>query len=193
MPAYPPSENDARAAEHQQAAAAAIDELRDHLQLIAGERAGLDAAENQAAIREQLFARLREAGDELVGVVDAEAHVLVVGRPLQRDQQQVGIVVHRAADELHLGPRLALEVENLLPPVAHVDHGLARVVLGDQLAVLRRDAEAEHARPGVADGEAHASRRRRSIVRQLHLLRADDAAFVLDVERDGLARRTRSG
>ena len=62
-----------------------------------------------------------------------------------------GIVLHGAADEADLGPRLALEVENLLAPIAHVDHRLARVVLGDELAVLRRDAEAEHARPGVVD------------------------------------------
>jgi hypothetical protein len=57
----------ARTAEHQQAAAAAIDELRDHLQLIAGQRGRFEAADDQRAIREQLFARLRKRRDQLVG------------------------------------------------------------------------------------------------------------------------------
>ena len=104
----------------------------------------------ERAIREQLLARLREPGDELVGIVDAQPDVLVVGRALQHDEQQVRIVLHGAADEAHLGARLALEVENLLRAIAHVDHRLARVVLGDQLAVLRRDPEAEHPRARIA-------------------------------------------
>ena len=83
----------ARAAEHQQPAAALLDEVRDHPQLVAGERAGLDAAENQAAVREQLLARLREAAEQLIGIVDAEAQVLVVGGALQRDQLQVLVVL----------------------------------------------------------------------------------------------------
>ena len=58
----------AAAAEHQQPAAAALDELGDHPKLIAGERARLDAAENQAAIGEQLVACLRKAAGKLVGV-----------------------------------------------------------------------------------------------------------------------------
>ena len=55
-----------RAAQHQQTAAAAVDEVRDHLQLIAREETGLDAADDEAAILEQLFAGLREAADDLV-------------------------------------------------------------------------------------------------------------------------------
>ena len=64
---------------------------------------------------------------------------------------QVVVFGDGAADELHLEARLAFEVEDLLLAIAHVDQRLARVVLGDQLAGLRRDAEAEHARPGLVD------------------------------------------
>ena len=55
-----------RAAEHEQPAAALVDEVGDDLELVARERGGFDAAENQAAILEQLLARRREAGRELV-------------------------------------------------------------------------------------------------------------------------------
>ncbi len=79
----------ARAAEHQQPAAAPLDELADHPQLIAGERASLDAAEDEAAIGEQLLARLRETGGELLrSSSTSEPQVLVVGRPLQRDDSR---------------------------------------------------------------------------------------------------------
>src|SRR3970282_190445 len=100
----------ARAAEHDQAAAALLDEVRDHAELIAGERARLDAAEDQAAIREQLFARLREAAEQVLGIVHVDPEVLVVGGALERDDLEVQIVGDGAADELHLEPRLALEV-----------------------------------------------------------------------------------
>src|SRR6185503_7634654 len=101
----------AGAAEHQQAAAAAIDEVRDHLQLIGAEGGRLDTAENQPLEREQLVARLREAAEQLVRRVHVETEELVVRRALQRDDLQVLVVGHGAADELHLRARLALEVE----------------------------------------------------------------------------------
>ena len=87
-----------RAAEHQQAAAAALDELRHHAQLIAGERAGLDAAENQAAVREQLVARLGKPAGELLGRVDQQPVELVVRRPQERDDLQVLVVVARRGE-----------------------------------------------------------------------------------------------
>ena len=148
----------ARPAEHQQAAAALVDELGQHGQLVAGEGRRLDAAEHQAAILEQLVARLREAADELLGVVDLEPQVLVVGGALQHHQLQLLVVGQRPAQELHLEARLALEVEDLLAPIAHVDEHVAGVVLGQQLAGLRRHAEGEDARPGLGGGEAHAHR-----------------------------------
>ncbi len=124
----------ARAAEHQQPAAAPVDELGQHGELVAREGRRLDAAEHEAAVLEELVARLREAADQLLGVVDLEPQVLVVGRALQHDELQLLVVGDRAPQELHLEARLALEVENLLAPVAHVDEHVARVVLGQQLA-----------------------------------------------------------
>ena len=120
----------ARPAEHQQPAAAPLDELADHAQLIAGERARFDAAENQAAVGEQLLARLRKAREQLLGIVDVEQpHVLVVRRALQRDDREVLVLVDRAPEELHLRPRLPFVVEHLLAAVGDVDERFARVVL----------------------------------------------------------------
>ena len=135
-----------RPAEHEQAAAALLDEVGNHAQLIAGEGAGLDAAENQPAVGKELLARLRESAEQVIGIVDAEAEVFVVGRPLQRHQPQVGVVLHGAADELQLEARLPFEIEDALGPVADVDQRLAHVVLRHHLAGTRRDLEAEDPR-----------------------------------------------
>ena len=62
------------------------------------------------------------------------------------DHQQVLVVGDGAAQELHLEARLALEVEDPLALVAHVDQRLAHVVLRDDLAFLRRHAELEQPR-----------------------------------------------
>ena len=59
---------------------------------------------------------------------------------------EVLVVVDRAPDELHLEARLAFVVEDLLAAVAHLDQRVARVVLRDLLALLRRDPEAEQPR-----------------------------------------------
>ena len=102
----------------------------------------------ERAIGEQLLARLRKAGDQLVGAIDAQPQVLVVGGADQAGDDDVVAFGNGAADELVFEARLAFEVENLLLAIAHVDQRFARVVLGDQLARLRRHAEAQHARPG---------------------------------------------
>ena len=70
------------------------------------------------AVREQLLARLRKAGGELVGVVDAEAQVLVVGGALQ-ERRRSRFLSSRdgAADEVDFEARLALEVQDLLAPI----------------------------------------------------------------------------
>ena len=176
------------AAEHQQSAAASFDELADHPQLIARERARFDAAEHQPAIGEELLARLREPGRELVWIVDLEeALVLVVGGPLQRHDREVLVVVDRAVQKRHLRPRLTFVVQDLLASIGNVDQGLAHVVLGHELTGTGRDSETEHPWTGIRRRESHPHRCRLAVLRQLHLLGADDAAFVLDVKRDGLA------
>ena len=119
--------------------------------------------------------------------------VLVLGRALQDDDLQVLVVLDRAADELHLEPRLAFEVEDLLAPVVHLDERVARVVLRDLLAVLRR-----HSGTGTAAAPASAAVKRTRTVadspsaRQRDVLRADDAAVVFDLQRHRLRRRSRS-
>ena len=176
-----------RPAQHQQSAAAALDELRHHAQLVASERAGFDAAENQSAVGEQLVARLGEAASELVRSVEHEPVVLVVGRAQQRHDLQVLVLFHCAMQELQLGTRLALEIEDLLGAVVDIDERLALVVLRHQFAGPRRNPEAEHARARIRCREAHAHGCRLAIDRQLHFLRPDNASFVFDVERDRLA------
>ena len=70
-----------RAAQHQQAAAAAIDEVGDHLQLIAGERRRPRCCRGSARGSEQLVARLRKAA-----------------RPLRRDRRRAaGTCCRRSA------------------------------------------------------------------------------------------------
>ena len=140
------------------------------------------------AVGEQLVARLGKRAGELLRRVEQEPVVLVVRRPQERDDLQVLVLVDGAVQELQLVARLAFEVQDLLGAIVDVDERLALVVLRDELAGPRRDPEPEHARAGIRRREAHAHRRRLAVDRQLHLLRPDDAAFVLDVERHRLAR-----
>jgi hypothetical protein len=100
---------------------------------------------------------------------------------------KVLVVAHGAADELHFPSRLAFEVENLLDAILHVHERIARVVLRDRLAFLRRHPEAEDARPGIRRREAHAHRRGLAVGGQRHLLRADDPAVAFHVEGNGRA------
>ena len=134
------------ASQHQQAAAALVREVGQHAELLGRERRRFDAAQDDRAIGEQLFARLREPADQFVRRRDVAPPVLVLGGALQDDDLHVLVVLDRAADELHLEPRLAFEVQDLFLPVAHLDERVARVVLGDLLAFLRRNLEAEEPR-----------------------------------------------
>ncbi len=178
-------------AEHQQAAAALVHEVGNHPELVGRERRGFDAAENQAAILEQLLARLREAAHHFIRRRHVAAEVFVLGGPLQQDDADVLVVLDGAQDELRFGARLALVIEHLLAPVAHFEQRVTRVVLRDFLAVLRRDAEAEQPRARFVRREPHACGQRLAVGRQRHLLGGDDAAAVFDVERHALARVAR--
>ena len=82
----------------------------------------------------------------LLGVGDAEAVILVLSRSLEDHQLDVLVVFHRPVDELHLEPRLALEVQHFLFAVADLDERVALVVGGDLLAFLRRDLESKQPR-----------------------------------------------
>src|SRR5690606_17354415 len=132
---------------------------------------------------EQLLPGLRETAHQLFRAVDGEAQVLVLRSALEYDELEVLILAHGAAQKADLVARLALEVQDLLALVAHVDERVLRVVLEDQLTILRRDAKAEAARTGVVRGEVHAHGRRLGAGRQLDFLRADDLAAILDEHR----------
>ena len=85
---------------------------------------------------------------------------------------------------------MSFEVQDLLALVAHLDERVARVVLRDLFAGLRRDAKPEHSRSGIRRLEARAHGRRFAVGRERDLLRADDVAVVFDLERNRLARIT---
>ena len=140
------------------------------------------------AIGEQLLAGLREPGGELdARRVDVEPQELVLGGALERDELEVLVVLDRLPRELHLEARLPFVIEDALLAVADVDLDVALVVLRDDLAGLRRDLQAEDARPGFGRRELHAHRDRIAVGRQPDGLRPDDPAAVFDVERHGLA------
>ena len=81
------------------------------------------------------------------------------------------IVGDRAADELHFEVRLAVEEQDLLLAVLHVEQHLAHVVLRDLLAVLRRNPETDRPRAGLVRREMHLHRRRLAVVGERHILR----------------------
>ena len=170
------------AAEHQQSAAAVVDEVRNHAELIGREVVRLDAAEDEAAVLKQLGAGAREAAGQIVRPVDVEPHELVLGGPLQDGDLQVLVVLDRAAEELDLETRLALEVEDLVAPIVDRDQRLADVVLRHHLALLRRDPESEEARAGLARGEAQPDGLQLTVAEQRDVLGPDDAPLVLDLD-----------
>ncbi len=175
-------------AERQQAAAAQADEVGHHPQLVRGERARLDAAEHDGAVGVQLLARLREPAGEVVGGVDVEPQELALGRSLQRHHLQVLVVGDGLSQELHLGPGLAVDVENPLAPIDDGDQRVALVVLRHLFAVEHRDPEVQHARPGVRQREADPHGGRLPVRRQRDVLRRELLAFVLHDERHDAAR-----
>jgi hypothetical protein len=177
--AYPPSAKEWRPAQGQEAAPALGDELRDHAELVRGEEARLHAAQDEAAVLEELLARLGEPARQLVRVVHVQAQELVLRRALQADHLQVLVVGHGAAEELQLEARLAFEVEDLLAAVHDLDGHVLLVVLAMGLAGLGRDAEAERAGPGLGRGEVHARGRGLAVRGQRDLLRLQHAPRVL--------------
>src|SRR5690606_37186387 len=106
------------AAEEEHAAAALVDELGDHPELFAREETRLDAADDEGAVLEEFLAGDRKPALEFLAVIDVQAEELVLGRPLQNDELQLFVVRDRPTHELDFETRLALEVQDLLTPVA---------------------------------------------------------------------------
>ena len=148
---------------------------------------GLDAPEDEGPVLEQLGPGAGEAADEVLGRLDPHAHELVLGGALQDGELQVLVVGDGAAQELHLPPRLALEVEDLLGGVLDDDEHVLLVVLRHHLVRLRGDAEAEEPRAGVGRGEADPHRGGLPVGGQGDHLVGDDSPFVLDHQADPLA------
>ncbi len=123
-----------RPAEHQQAAASPLDELSDHPKLIAGERARLDAPEDDPAIREQLVARLGKPSGQLLGAVDIEAHVLVVRGPLQRLTSRFLSSTTARRMNFISGRGSPSKYSSFSRPIDDLDERLALVVLGNDFA-----------------------------------------------------------
>src|SRR5690606_37382146 len=109
----------ATAAQRQQTAAATTDKSRNHAQLVRRERTGLDAAEHQPVVGEQLLLSQRKAADKLLGRVDAQAQELGRSRrsrrrrALQQHDLDVGIVFEGLAYELRFKTRFALQIQQL--------------------------------------------------------------------------------
>ena len=155
--------------------------------MVAGEGAGFDAAQDQALIGEQLVPRFWKRGGQLVRRIHHDAHVLVFSRALQQHELQVLVVVDRAPDEFHFEVRLAVEEQDFLAPVLHVEQHLAHVVLRNLFAGLRRNAEADGACAGLVRSEMHAHGGRLAVVPERDVLRAEDASGIFHVQRNGIA------
>ena len=172
----------ASAAQHQQSASALTDEVRKHPQLVRRERGGLDTSEDDGAVGEEFFAGLRKAAHDFIRAANVKSQVLVLCRALEDRDGEVRIIGHRAPHELRLGPGFTLHVEDTLASVGHLDHRIPRIVLGDLLAWLRLDPEAEEPRAGFVCRERHPDRRGLAIRWQRHVFRADEVSAILDLE-----------
>ncbi len=87
-------------------------------------------------------------------------------------------------DELRLGPRLPLEVQNLLATVVDLDQRVTLIVLRDFLVGLKRNPELEQPGPGLGRLEPHLHRLRLAVAGQGHVLRGHHTAVVFDEQRD---------
>src|SRR5215208_236160 len=99
------------AAKREQSTASACDESLDTSQFIGGEKACLDAADDQTLVREQLFFSLGKTGRELHLVPNTLAIKLVLTRALKRNHRDVLLVgLKRLANLSEFPTRLAFDV-----------------------------------------------------------------------------------
>src|SRR5690606_29104518 len=89
----------------------------------------------------------------------------------------------RAPQELGLPAWLALEVQDLLTRVAHMDQRFLLIVLQHALVIACGDAEREPSRSAFRRIELHAHRCRLTRAGQRYFLGPDDATTVLDQHR----------
>src|SRR5437870_2373446 len=93
-------------AQCEQAAAALAHEFGEHAQLITREESGFDAAENDCAILEELFALDRKSTDQLEAVLHAKTQVLAICAPHEANHLKTAVFCYRAPQEGEFRARL---------------------------------------------------------------------------------------
>jgi len=96
--------------EHEHRATAPVDELGEELVLLGTEIARLVTAEHDGVVDKKLFGRLGKTVAQLVGRGHALSIVLVRGRTYDARKPQRPIARRRAAQELELPARLAIDI-----------------------------------------------------------------------------------
>src|SRR5207248_5800442 len=99
------------AAQEQESAPAAIDELADQLALTSREVRRFDRTDDDGLVGEEIFRPRRKAVAELRRILDALAIDLVLGGPQHGDELDDAVVFFRPADELVLPARLSFDVQ----------------------------------------------------------------------------------
>ena len=100
--------------------------------MVAGKERRLNAAENDRAILEQLFALRWKSAHQLQAVAHAESQKLPVRAAHQPDDVKIAVCGHRASQKGEFRSRFAFEVENARRPGPHLEHGVKGVVFGDR-------------------------------------------------------------
>ena len=156
----------APAAEEEQPTAAHAHEVGEHAQLLGGERARLDAAEDDRAVGEELLARRREAADEIEAVAARRAAGTCAPR-CAAGRRAAAVLSSTTARRRNfdLEARLALEVEDALGRRSRTSHQRRRSLfsverLARQRAARGTAADARRASSAGTVQAAPASRRR---------------------------------
>ena len=180
-------------AQEQHAATALAGEVDQHPHLVVSEETRLHAAQDDAAVLEQLLAPGRKPLETPRVLVEVHAVELVGRLPRHRHDVQVLVLADRPPQELRLVARLALEEEDLLPPLQHFHQGGPLVVQQQFLVRLAGNLKPELPGALVVRREHHAGRDGRAATRERHLLQVDDPAVVLDLQVHGAAAEPRLG
>ncbi len=144
------------ATDGEQATAATRDKCFDAAQLVGSKETRLDAADDQAVIREKLFFGFWKTVCELCLVADALAVKLVLAGALKRNESDVLFVgLDRFANLAEFPAWFAFDVQNAQRSLDHFHQRVLLVVFDRQLAVEWRDFNrvAMHARSGRRDLE----------------------------------------
>ena len=123
--------------------------------LLGREVAGVDGAEDQALIAEEIFGARGEAIGEFLRAVDALAVELILGGADDGDNLHHAVVLFGLADELVFPARLALYIKDAARVVAHIDDTSQLVVGGVLLGGERLGGDLQGLGAGAADIEHH--------------------------------------